>query len=451
LIRFPAKLSITAFILALFLISTVHGKVTEKCESDSLCLKNNISGIEREERKKGDHLRKISNTLLFIPREGINTLLYGAGRGAYHLSDPELIERVEDILYIYKHQFGWYPNADLKSDNRPAYGAGIFYRYAHISSYMSGLYTEGNKWKIKGKYAYSFIKKDIVWQMTLRTEVRKDDDRVFYGIGNNPQKDFRNIYNITSDEESAIYHRERNKFSISVAARTSDKLEMEYKNSLINTKILSSDESNTLEKVFTLPYDYLNNNTQRLINEFCLRYDSRESVNLMSSGTRIEGYFGLTHGLTDNYKYRTVLYGMDFISYIPIILNNRFLIPRITLNAVENLNSNTIMRFHDYPTHPTFRGVSTRKYIRTDNIVFVPSLEYSWPLVSVIRAGIFTDILTASESFNKISFDNYAYATGLQLSINSDYNEMASLRVSTGSEGFRVKLFMGINFETNER
>ena len=86
----------------------------------------NIRGIEREEKHITDLDRQGATALLYLPKQFLNGTLWGIGKTASVVSDPEFIEKVEDILYIYERKLAWFPIVDYNSGFRPGYGVGLY-------------------------------------------------------------------------------------------------------------------------------------------------------------------------------------------------------------------------------------------------------------------------------------------------------------------------------------
>ncbi len=107
--------------------------------------------------------------------------------------------------------------------------------------------------------------------------------------------------------------------------------------------------------------------------------------------------------------------------------------------------------FADYPRQPTFRGVSSKTLLRTDEISLVPSVEYQWPITFNIGGHLFIDYLIVADSFNKITFSNSPYAYGIGFDLQVSNREVARFSVASGSEGLRIDFSLGFTLHTNDR
>jgi|GEM_PF-2630468 len=440
---------ILGVIILICLFCSTSGYSSDDFVPDST--NTNTRGIEREEVSSEDPLRSMGDILIYLPRTTISYLLYGTGRGAYHLSDPDLIQKVESLLYFYKHQFGWYPNANIVSDHRSAFGAGVFYKVGYFSSSISSIYTAEDKWKLKSKLSHSSILNNKVLKTTFYVEFREDDDREFSGFGAHPLSDSRNSFLENRTDNIAVFGRERSRIGLDIGIRTSDAISFSYTGFYENLTLSPVDNQHSIEKVFLVNQDLFSTRFERLINEISFRFDSRENINHVSPGNRFETYAGLSHGLTDPYNGEIFFYGFDAISFIPIIKRNRIVAPRLAVNAASGMDSDNLMEFQFYPGHSTFRGASTRKQIRTDSFVIVPSIDYIWPLNSFIRASLFADAIVATNNLRDITINNTPNAYGWSISVHGDHEDVASFRISTGTQGLRLKLIIGFALDDNER
>ena len=110
---------------------------------------------------------------------------------------------------------------------------------------------------------------------------------------------------------------------------------------------------------------------------------------------------------------------------------------------INNLNTDVPVAFTEYPRHQTFRGLSERNILRTDKYLFVPSIEYIWPLSINLGGHLFIDYLLVTDELNKISINNAPYAIGFGIDFHVINEELEKFEISFGSEGIHLSLDVG--------
>jgi len=412
----------------------------------------NLRGIEREERYASDVWRTGLNATLYLPRIAVSALLYSTGRGTYVATDPRVIELVEEFLYFYEKQLGWHPVLNLDSDFKPEYGLKAFYHHARFGTDFKGKYSNKKKWKTNAQLTLRGTGSNVQWKATLTGQRTEDDDFLFYGIGSEPRGDARSGFLVGANSDNATYFQRRDKlqFIFGVCADTPWEffLTSFYQQREVSN-ISGDDQFNDVFDIAKLPGGESGKDWRSIYSEIELRLDTRKNQTKSLRGVSLETHLGYSGGIGNDKRFMRS--GFDMAAYYPILKRNRLVIPRIVFNMVENLNTDESIPYFDYPRHPTFRGASSRKLLRQDNLSFVPSLEYRWPLSHKFSGFLFSDALVVSKTLSELSTNNAPYAFGIGMKMHGGQSESGRLEVAYGSQGLRIILHFGSVSHKNAR
>ncbi len=397
-----------------------------------------VRGISTPERHQDDAGRKALDYALFLPRSALSGLLYSAGRGAYIATDPRFIEKVEDILYLYERRLGWYPVLNLDSDLKPLYGTKLFYRGTWFGASLSGWYSTEHHYQTKASLS---VKKALFGKPTKTTitALNAEDDDFQVNFWN--LKRWNNI-----DPGNLNYRQRRREGTIVFGVQATNTISVfatgQYREREIFTVYLDGDIG------FLTPDDILSMAdpdllSKQLYTELAVQTYQRD-LNGLVEGYAIEMYGGYSQGMENDVEdfYR---FGSDVSLYIPVLLHDRFLIPRIAFNGVYwDKHSTYVIPFYEMARHYTFRGVSSKNLLKVEQYTMVPSLEYQWPLSHVMTGFVFTDVLLAGYEPKGINVgDDVPWAVGTGILIHINGSEMGRVSYANGSEGFRVTLSIG--------
>ncbi len=409
-----------------------------------------ISGIESLAHSP-NYFRGGLNALFFVPRETISGATYLLGRGLYAATKPEVIEYIEGFLFFYEKRLGWYPSAELDSEFRPEVGVKVFYRSDILGASFQGKYANSDRWRQRVKLRLDDKYKAFPWKISITGEKAEEDDRIYYGIGNDPSNDPRSRFLKTAEHENAVYKQDRRKLQLLVSKQISPCFELSLTSLYREREVISPSEGdNRLDHVFDVPaLEFVGQNVKMTYSEISARYDSRNLKQIKSGGYSASGYFGYSGGVDNDISF--LRSGFDFSLFIPVLRHNRLIVPSLTLNALENLNDEAVIPFTEYPRHLNFRGVSSRRLLRLDNYSFVPSLEYRWPLTYTLTGYLFTDFLIVSETLDEVEIDKAPWAFGTGMTLQIHHADVAGFQAVYGSEGIRVTILFGSSFDKPER
>lgn len=414
-----------------------------------------LRGIERDESAGFHPFRWVIKKALFIPKQIQYGLRYASGYGTKLFNDPKFIVNIENFFFNEDKTFGWYPTADVASGFRPRGGLSVFYKYKEFEAAAEGEYADEEKYQIEGFISYQSKKS---WVLSLSGLMSYDDDHLFYGIGNSPTEDERSYFFANARDDHGIFFQRRWKVELICGVRPFQNWEF-FMTSNFQTRVI--DNAYEVRETFLADGDIMDSfdilylpgfqhPLTQFYNELSVRYDTRKKDVYMSDGYMIESYIGYSHGIKqDDSRYLKM--GFDVFANIPVIQQNRFIIPRLIFHKLENLDTSVPIAFVDYPTQPFFRGVSTRTLLRLDNYSLLPSLEYQWPLSFNLGAHLFFDYLMVSRSLQKMTVDNAPWAIGFGVDFHGLDGELARTSIAYGSEGIDLSLKIGITALLNSR
>ncbi len=408
-----------------------------------------LRGLEKDRPERFAPLRTAANVLLFVPRTVFSGVLYTTGYGPHLIDDSEFVERFESFLYFYQKQIGWYPVAAFSSGTSLAYGAGVFYRQKPFGISAGGYYHSSNLWKAKIKLLNAYRIGRSVLQFNLSGSILTRDDYKFHGFGADPARDSRNQFQ--NDSPYGIYLQRLGRLQLIVGFRPSDNWQFFYSGFYQERKIENpgDDDPANIRNVFDLsqiPGIAPGGPTigKQLYNELSARFDTRAYQGQLSPGVLVEGYLGFSQGVGGD-RSRFARAGGLAALFIPVIKHNRLITPRVVLDVIDNRNDGAPISFAEYPRQPTFRGISSKQLLRTDNVSLVSSLEYKWPLTFNVGGHLFVDYLFAGDSIDKLTFRQAPYAIGFGFDVHGEDSELARISVAGGSEGLRFKLTVGLS------
>ncbi len=418
-----------------------------------------LRGLERPPRRGSAALRTVGNVVLFLPRTVVDGLLFSTGFGARLVDDSKFIDRLSDFVYVYERRIGWYPIVLVGSGDGPAAGATIFYRARPTGGSLGGYFGGTEFWLVKMNVSHGFKTGDAVWRFAVTGIANDRPDYEFNGFGANPLTDPRNPLNPGVTSTRGRYEQRMFRGQVVLGVRPAPAWEIFYTGMYSDRELDLPDDasSSNIDQVFDLaqlpgfaPGGGNEAQINQLYNEVAVRLDTRAYRGQIHPGIRVEGYGGISVGMAGD-ESRFARGGIDVAAYVPVIRRNRLLVPRVIVDALENLDDNVQIPFTNFARHLSFRGTSPRTMLRADNVMVQPSIEYQWPLAFNVRGHLFLDYLLVARRFADLTFSGAPYAYGLGLDVHSSDSEIARFSVSNGSEGIRVFLTIGLSTFANDR
>jgi len=366
------------------------------------------------------------------------------GYSAGILGDPELIAQVEDFFYIVDDKLGWYPGVVFSSGLTPLYGLNLFYKAGSGHATWDGAYNNDDQWRTGVELSYMRPS----WNTVLSGRIERDNDQVFFGIGTDPINDVRSFFLPDASAGQGNFFQRRAYVRLETSLRFAEFWDLVYTTALQRRQIK---EPATGTKRLSAVFDVASlpggqETINQSYNELALRFDTRQDDKRITPGVFLESYSGLSEGL-GNDAMRLWRVGGEADIFVPIIRQNRFLVPRLLIDGIINLNDGTPIPFTEYPRHPLFRGVSSRKIIRADRWSLQSSLEYQWPLTPTFLGHLFTDYLMVGHDPSDFSTKDAVWAAGLGILLHQDQADLGEVQITTGSEG--IRLLLSVGFATN--
>ncbi len=456
----PTTLNIVCVCL-LAMIHTVAGQSsTELTTSDTTDTLTHITydyksirGIDQAEQCTGHGLLKALDYGLLVPRKTIDLLLTSAGFSAVLIDEKKIIRKFEDVFYIYDQKLGWYPVVNYVTGFSKGYGISLFYNDGYFSTKIKTAYSNRNNWRTKLETSYTFFLSNYLWKTNLSLRARRDDDNRFYGIGPNPQSDERSPFQNSSSEEFGVFYQRRLEAELSLGFRPSPDWELFFSTTFRQRRISDPGrgDASDIGQVFDInQLSGFASSNRKIYNELALRYDNRENLRQALPGIRSETYVATSVGLGGD-RSRLFQGGSDLTLFIPVIFERRLLVTRSVVNFLINLNDRQDIAFVDYPQTPAFRGISSRAFLRSDQISWLNSLEYQWPLTYHLRSHIFTDYLLVAPDAVSFQLKGAPWAVGWGMDVHNPYTELARFYLSYGSEGFFARVSVGFSSRYKDR
>jgi len=389
--------------------------------------------------------------LFLLPRYVTDGTLYGMERTAAYVSNPDFVRKVKDILYIIEPDLMWYPVVDYASGFRPTYGAGLRYKKGPFDFKVSGNAYDSELWSLGFESKYRFYTSGGMLVFKLGGLLEHKDDLRFSGFGGDPKNDPRNAF--FSDEDQGTFSQDKRKIEWRLSYEHAGALNLHY-SGLIQRRSFKpfGDDDDDLREVFELsliPGLTAGTPVSETYHELAVEVDTRQNRELVTPGFRTEVYSGISAGLGEN-ESNTLRVGADVSGYIKTFHKDRLLIPRLSVDIVEDLNDEPIP-FSNYPRQQIFRGVSSREWIRMDEVSTVLSLEYQWRISPIFSAHVFYDYLAVGKTLSSIQWDDGPWAVGAGLDFHYRSKEWARVELAAGSEGFQAKLSIGMPVRSNAR
>ncbi len=279
------------------------------------------------------------------------------------------------------------------------------------------------------------------------------DDFEFFGFGSDPLNDPRSHFEPDAPSDHGVYAQRLPRVSMVLAARVRPRWQLSWTSFYQERRVSDPGgaDGEQLDQTFDVSaVPGADRKGRQVYEEASVRFDTRKVDQRITPGFRFDAYAGLSFGVSeDESRFRRL--GVDVAPYIPIIRNDRIIVPRLVLDTVDDLNEDFPVSFADYPRQPTFRGAPRTRLLRTDEVSAVPSLEYRWPLSNVLNGNLFIDYLLVADSVSDLSFANAPYAWGAGFVIQGARSELARLAVSSGSEGLRIMVELGSGAHISDR
>jgi hypothetical protein len=160
--------------------------------------------------------------------------------------------------------------------------------------------------------------------------------------------------------------------------------------------------------------------------------DTRDSEGLTSSGVYVDAFLG---GVPPVRQYHYVHYGLDAAGYIDLYKQNRVLVVRGEIEAVEGKYED--IPFSDLPRlgGPTrLRGYRLDRF--RDKKSALATLEYQYPIHEMIGGAVFVDAGHVGSNYNElVDFKRWRVGVGGGIRVRSKDSMLFSFDLAYGDDG----------------
>ncbi len=426
------------------------GRPDSSNTADTLAIINDyysVRGIEQDERRPVNRVRRVLHTAFYPPRKLVDILLTTAGFSAILIDEKKVVQKFEDVFYLYRRELGWFPVFNFVTGTPKGYGISLFYHKNYTSALIKTGYADEEIWGLKAKLSYTFFRRNYVWQSKVELRLDNDDDFRFYGIGSQPLRDPRSRFLENPAARFGFYQQRRFLVKYSLGVRTSPDWEFFLTTFYRKRSIRSPDDPDPRNLVNVFQVEQIPGfriDAQHWYNELSFRYDNRELLKISSPGLRVEGYTGVSIGVKNDNS-RLFRAGGDISAFIPVLRHNRLIVARLNFNMVESLEASRPIPFTEYPRQSSFRGANRKKLLRSDNYSLLSSLEYRWPLTYHLSGHLFVDSWIVGKTPRLLTIHNSPWAAGFSIEVHNQYSEFVRLTVSGGSEGLFLRGVVGFS------
>jgi hypothetical protein len=410
-----------------------------------------VRGLEQAPRDRFHLLRGLANAVLFLPRVALDGVLSETAYGAGVIADPSFVADVREFLI--HDRWGTYPVLDFgSSDSLPAPGLRAFFRNEGFGVTATGVYQSEDFWRAGAGFAWDGALGGGRGKLALNWGVTREDNRFFAGIGARPQEDERSAFLPGATAAEGRYLQRQDRLQALLGWRIGNLellLDNIYRKRTPSSPSTGSDALGSVFDLERLPGAATVG--EHTYHELAARFDSRRLPGMLSPGASLTVYTGVQIGAGDD-RSRLLRAGGDAAAFIPVLRHDRLLVPRLTLDTVSNLREEVPISFLDYPRHLTFRGVSSsRRILRTDEWVAVPSVAYQWPLTPVVSAQVFVNALVVGAGPGELGLSGAPWAAGVALEMHTAHRAVVRTVLASGSEGLHFLLEFGTPIHLNER
>lgn len=391
---------------------------------------------------------RVGGGMLYVSRKAYEQILEAYTRGTA-AAEAERVAQIRDFFLRPESPWGWYPVVVGASSWRFKLGAKVYYSSPRVGSSLDAEGAGKDIWAARFRFTLRALGHGQVRQMNVTLMQRQDDDMLFYGIGPYPRTDPRSHFRPGAIDDNAVFNQDFQQAQTILALRATPIVEARGTWIYQVRHIYGPwEEDNGLQQVFDVQALPGALGRQRdLYQELALRVDNTRGQE--RRGVAVEVYGGLDAGVGGDTR-RFLRYGLDAYLNAPLFAEN-MIVPRVVANVVRNLNAERPLNFTDYPRHPTFRGVPDRYLLRSDNLVFVPSLDIHNRISDRFTGRLFVDYLLVAPAIDRIHWRSGITAVGAGLVFYTPFADVAGLVFAWSPVGPRVTVFLGAEPNRNER
>jgi hypothetical protein len=423
-----------------------------------------VQGIERPAVEPGDAQRDIASALLFLPREMVRLMFLAGGVSAGLIRDEQVVPRVGELLSPSPGNVSLIPSLFLDTRRRTSVGAQMLASGRESGTRLA--FGFGGVHDLLGEARVRFgFAKPIPFVLSIEGLSDTRSSLGYVGVGQEPEKDKRNIYLPGVAAREAHYYEQRVRGIASLGARVAPDWEIFISASMTKSRVENTpgDDTATISRIFRpgtvvgapvysarcpvmespLPCPA---ESRIVYTELALRLDTRPTSARPSAGVLVEAYAGLARGTGDDPSqfYRI---GGRAAGFFPVLRTTNILSPKIALDGMLVPGGAAEPPFTALTSQPDFRGLDNR----IDRVSVVASLDYRYSIVRYLGARFFVDVAVVGPDFGAVFDAPKRVAVGFGLDVFSNAALLAQFTAAFSSEGARASLTFGVPEQFGDR
>ncbi|MBI5531280.1 MAG: hypothetical protein HY898_01095 [Deltaproteobacteria bacterium] len=406
---------------------------------------DNVSGVVRPEKVKGDALRSAGGVALYLPREFANLLFVTSGAAAGIVENEQVVPRVRDLLFSRDGRIGFFPTLFMETGSSFNVGGRMIASGNNEATSLRAGYGGEDANVVESRMRFA---RSTPVPMVLSFEGLHDrrTGLGYLGIGQEPTTDPRNRFITPLTQVSYRERRERVIGSLGMRPAPDFEVFLSSSYSQRLSEDLPPGDGPRFDDVFapgSVPGAL--RTTKLVYTELALRLDTRDVRAAPVPGMVLEGYAGTSRGVQQEHG-RFVRMGARISQSISIYRRTNVLIPKVVIEGTASPSGEPVP-FNELTRQPDFRGFNTRR----DYTSMVLSLDYRWKLASFIAARLFADAATVAPSTKELSFKGMRYVGGFGFDLYSDNAELARIGLAISEEGALFMFSFGVSPRFGDR
>ncbi len=404
-----------------------------------------VTGIEKQEREKGDAARDAANVLLFLPRATVELLFTASGAAAVVVEEEQVVPRVEDMLHPPAGEIRAFPTLFIETGNGFNVGARAIARAHHYAATVRGGIGGEHDFVAESRVGLS-LPKPRPFALSLEALQDERSSIGYLGLGQDPESDSRNRFAATAPARAASYRERRGRYIVSAGTRVLSDVELLLSTSLTRRHVLDPpDADNTLARVFapgSVPG--VGSVTHFVYDEAAVRLDTRATRGGPATGVLLEGYAGRSDGIEDTHASFARVGGRAGV-FLSVVQRDNVLSPRFSLDGLAPIEGE--IPFNELTGQPDFRGFNNRR----DYVSAVASLDYRWTVMRYLAARLFVDAATVAPSVTDLKLDGARFAGGFGFDVFSRSTQLGSIAFIGSGDGLRFTFSFGVSSGFGDR
>lgn len=416
-----------------------------------------VQGIERPAVEEGDAQRSIASALLLPPREMVRLMFLAGGVTAGLVRDEQVVPRVGELLSPSPGNVSIFPSLFLDTRRRTSVGVQMLASGRESGTRLSFGFGGVHDLLGEGRVRFGFAW-PIPFVVSLEGLADSRSTLDYIGVGQEPDKDARNVFRRDAAAREATYYEQRVRGIASLGARVAPDWEVFVSTSLTKSRVEDTPGGGpaTISRVFApgtvagapafsrqcpegKDASPCAAESRISYTELALRLDTREAKGRPSSGVLVEAYGGIAQSI-DEASLRFYRLGGRAALFVSVLRPTNILSPKIALDGMVVPPSEGEPPFTALVSQPDFRGIDNR----VDRLSLVASLDYRFSIVRYLGARVFVDVATVGPDIGAALDAPKRVAAGFGVDVFSSSTELAQMIVSFSGEGARASLTFGV-------